>query len=145
MIRGDATTANGNEYQALYDYEAVIKGFPATEEYRRAVERELEIGIKYVFGLKRKWFGLRWSDATDIGEELLVRTQERLPGDELAERAGIELADYYYRTRELRLASEAYEIFLANFPRSRYATAPASGGSTPTSPDSKAPTTTHPG
>jgi len=121
LLRGDAITADGNEYEALYDYEAVIKGYPATEQYRRAIERELEIGIKYVYGLKRKWFGLRWSDATDIGEELLVRTQERLPGDELAERAGIELADYYYRTRELRLASEAYEIFLANFPKSRYA------------------------
>jgi outer membrane protein assembly factor BamD (BamD/ComL family) len=121
LLRGDARVADGNEFKALYDYEAVAKGFPATEEFRRAVERELEIGIKYVYGLNRIWLGFRWADATDIGEELLIRVQERLPGSDVAERAGIELADYYWRTRELKLASDAYEIFLANFPKSRYA------------------------
>ena len=121
LLRADAKVTEGNEYKALYDYEAVIKGFPDSEQYTRAVERELEIAIKYVHGLKRKWLGMRIVSADDVGEELLVRTQERLPGSELAERAGIELADYYYRTRELKLAADAYEIFLANFPRSRYA------------------------
>ncbi len=121
MLRGDARVADGNEYKALYDYEAVIKQFPASEEYRRAVERELEIGIKYVYGLKRIWLGVRASDATDIGEELLVRVQERLPASDLAERAGIELADYYFRARDLKLAADAYEIFLTTFPKSRYA------------------------
>jgi hypothetical protein len=37
LLRGDAITADGNEYEALYDYEAVIKGYPATEQYRRAI------------------------------------------------------------------------------------------------------------
>jgi len=121
LLRGDARVADGNEYKALYDYETVIKQFPAAQEYKRAVERELEIGIKYVYGLKRIWLGVRLSDATDIGEELLARVQERLPGDALAERAGIELADYYYRIRDLKQAADAYEIFLATFPKSRYA------------------------
>ena len=121
LLRGDAKVADGNEYKALYDYEAVIKQFPAAEEYKRAVERELEIGIKYVFGLKRIWLGMRLSDATDIGEELLIRVQERLPGSDLAERACIELGDYYFRTRDLKQAADAYEVFLATFPKSRYA------------------------
>ncbi len=121
LLRGDAKVAGGNEYKALYDYEAVIKGFPAAEEYRRAVERELEIGIKYIYGLKRIWLGVRLSDATDIGEELLIRVQERMPGSDLAERAGIELADYYFRIRDLKQAADAYEIFLTSFPKSRYA------------------------
>jgi outer membrane protein assembly factor BamD (BamD/ComL family) len=121
MLRGDARVADGNEFKALYDYEAVIKQFPASEEYRKAVERELEIGIKYLYGLKRIWLGLRWSDATDYGEELLIRVQERLPGSDLAERACIELADYYFRTRDLKQAADAYDIFLKTFPKSRYA------------------------
>lgn len=121
LLRGDAKTAAGNEYKALYDYEAVIKGFPESEEYNRALERELEIGIKYVYGLKRIWLGVRWSEADDVGEELLVRVAERSPGSKLAERAMIELADYYYRDRDLKLAAESYGIFLANFPKSDYA------------------------
>lgn len=121
LLRGDAITASGNEYKALYDYEAVAKGFPESEEFNRALERELEIGIKYVYGLRRIWLGVRWSDASDIGEELLARVAERSPGSKLAERAIIELADYYYRTRELKLAADTYGIFLANFPKSEYA------------------------
>lgn len=121
LLRADAKTASGNEYKALYDYEhGVIERFPATPEYVTALERELEIAIRYVNGLRYKWLGMRIFDASDIGEELLIRIQERLPGSRLAERAGIELADHYYRTHELRLAGEAYELFLRNYPTSTH-------------------------
>jgi hypothetical protein len=121
LLRGDAILASSDEYKALYDYETVIKDFPGSPEYARAVERELEIGIRYLGGLRRKFWGMRIAGATDIGEELLVRVQERLPGSPLAERAGIELADYYYRIRDLGAASEAYEVFIVNHPRSEHA------------------------
>lgn len=120
LLRGDATTAAGNEYKALYDYERVINHFAATEQFVTALERELDIGVRYVNGLKYRWLGVRIWDASDIGEELLIRVQERLPNSRLAERAGIELADYYYRTHDLELAGEAYELFLVNYPNSAY-------------------------
>lgn len=120
LLRGDATTANGDEFAALYDYEALIRQFPASPEFVKAIERELEIATAYVRGMNRKWLGIRWVDGTETGVELLIRVQERLPGSRLAEQAGIELADFYYRTRELSLASEAYDLFLKNYPNSKY-------------------------
>lgn len=120
LIRGDAKTARGDEYEALYDYEEIIKGFPGTEQFATAVEREMDIGMRYLNGLKRKFLGLRVDNATGLGEELLPRVQERMPGSRLAERACIELADFYYRTRDLRMAAEAYDIFLKNYPTSQY-------------------------
>lgn len=122
LLRGDALTALGDEYNALYDYERIIKEFTGTESFATAVERELNIGVNYVNGLERKFFGLRILNAEDIGEELLIRVQERMPGSRIAERAGIELADYYYRTRQLKLAAEAYDLFTQLYPRSQYAT-----------------------
>lgn len=120
LLRGDAITAGGNEYAALYDYETVIRSYSATPEYVTAVERELDIAVRYVSGLKRKFLGMRFVTAYDEGEELLIRVQERLPGSRLAERAGIELADHYYRQRDLILAADAYELFLQNYPNSAY-------------------------
>lgn len=120
LLRGDSLTATGYEYKALYDYEAVIKRFPASEEFVTALERELEIAVRYVNGLKYKWLGLRVWDASDIGEELLIVIQERLPNSRLAERAGIELAEYYYRNHDLEMADVAYEMFLLNYPSSAY-------------------------
>ncbi len=120
LIRADALTAEGDEYEALYDYERVIKEFPATPSFITAVERELDIGVRYCAGLRRKLLGVRVLDATDIGEELLIRVQERMPSSRLAERAGIELADYYYRERNLDLAVDAYDLFIQNYPKSQY-------------------------
>lgn len=121
VLRGDALTALGKEWDALYDYERVIKEFAATDQYVLAVERELDIGVRYVNGLKRRFLGVRVLPNEDSGEELLIRVQERMPGSRLAERAGIELADYYYNTRQLELASQAYELFVENYPNSQYA------------------------
>jgi outer membrane protein assembly factor BamD (BamD/ComL family) len=121
LRRGDAKVALADEFQALYDYERIVRFFPASEQFVLAIEREIEIAIRYLNGLRTKgWFGLRYESAIDVGEELLIRAQERMPGSQLAERAGIELADYYYKIRDLRMAGEAYDIFLRNFPRSEY-------------------------
>ena len=78
LLRGDAILAMGNEYKALYDYETVIKDFPASPEFVQAVERELDIGTRYLRGLRRKVFGLRIESAASVGEELLVRVGRNL-------------------------------------------------------------------
>lgn len=120
LLRGDAISADGDEYQALYDYEQVIKAYPGSPEFVIAVEREVEIGNRYLHGLDRKWLGMRIANAEDVGVELMVRAQERMPGSRLGERASIELADYFYRERELSSASDAYELFEKNYPTSQY-------------------------
>jgi hypothetical protein len=120
QIRGDALTAQGDEYDALYEYERCIKEYPGSESFVVSVERELDIGARYINGYKRTFMGMRILNAEDIGEELLIRVQERLPGSRLGERAGIELADYYYKNRDLALAAEAYDLFLKNYPNSQY-------------------------
>ncbi len=120
-MRGDALVALGQEWDALYDYERVIKQYAGSDQYVVAVERELDIGVRYLNGLRRKFLGVRLLPNEEVGEELLIRVQERLPGSRLAERAGIELADYYYNTRQLELAALAYELFVDNYPNSQYA------------------------
>lgn len=120
LLLGDAKSAVGFEYRALFQYEEIINRFASSPEYRTAVERELEIAIDYVRGKKRRifWGLLRIGSADKLGAELLIRVQERLPRSDLAERAGIELADYYFRARDMEAAAEAYELFMINFPES---------------------------
>lgn len=121
LRRGDARTALGDEFEALYDYERIARYFAASDQFVLALERELEISTRYLAGLRVKaWFGIRYESGIDVAEELMIRIQERMPGSQLAERAAIELADYYYRIRDLQMAGEAYDIFLRNFPRSEY-------------------------
>ncbi len=118
MIKGDALVALGDEYESLYEYEYLVRKFPSSEVFPLALQREYEVAVKYAHGLYRKAFGLRIIDASDEAEELFIRIQERLPGSNLAEKCGLELAGLYFRQRRMGLAASAYAIFVERYPRS---------------------------
>jgi outer membrane protein assembly factor BamD (BamD/ComL family) len=119
LIKGDAYLEDGDEYKALFEYEEIARGFPSSPVFVTALEREFEIAKAYANGLRRKLLGtFRIVSTQDEAQELLIRIQERLPGSRLAEQAGMELADFYFRIRDLRMAAEAYDLFVENYPRS---------------------------
>ncbi len=120
LIKGDSLLAMDNEWQALFAYEELARRYATTSVFVPALEREYEIARAYAYGLRRKFFGtFRLIDAGDDAQEILIRIQERLPGSELAEKAGMELADFYFRIRDMPLAADAYDLFVQNYPRSR--------------------------
>lgn len=120
LVHGDALMAEGDEYKAAFSYEELIRRYPMSEFFVPALEREFQIAVAYANGLKRRFFGtFRIIDATPEAQEILIRIQERLPGSSLAERAGMELADFYFRIRDMSLAAEAYDVFIQNYPRSK--------------------------
>ena len=122
LIRGDALRQQSSYYDALFDYEYIARVFTGSEVFVTALERELEIAKLFAGGTKRKVLGMRIFSAADEAEELLIRIQERMPGSRLAEEAGIELADFYFRRRQMDLAVDMYSIFIENFPDSTQTT-----------------------
>jgi outer membrane protein assembly factor BamD (BamD/ComL family) len=120
LVRADALVAQNEEYKALFDYEYVVRAFPGSEAFVTALQRELDIARLYATGKRRKLWGIRMADASDEAEELFIRVQERLPGSRLAEEAGLELGDFYFRRRNMPLAAEAYALFIENYPRSAW-------------------------
>lgn len=121
LLKADAIAAQGDYYRSLKDYELVIGLYPGTEQYRTAIEREYDIAKLFVGGLHRmgRWIPLRLYAADDTGVELLIRVQERLPGSALGEKASIDIGDYYFDKGDMEMASEAYDLFLLNYPTSR--------------------------
>lgn len=117
-LHGLARVENGREYKALFDLEAIIQDYPDSPYFLKAVELEYQIGLDYINGKKRRFLGMRIENARPTGEELIIRTQERVPGSALAEEAAMTLADHYYKRRELKLAADMYSIFRQNFPES---------------------------
>ncbi len=118
LLRGDSLKVQKNYYQALFDYETVARAYPASETFVIACQRELEIATLYATGTKRKFLGLPIMSGGDVAQEALIRVQERLPGSQLAERAAMQLADYYFDQRKMKLAVKMYSIFLENHPNS---------------------------
>lgn len=120
LLRGDAQCVRGRYYEALYDYEYVIRNYPASDEYRTALEREFEIARIFTGGLNRHFLGFRLLPADGEGEELYIRLQERAPGSDLGEKASLALSDYYFDQGQMDLAAEAYDLFLENYPQSEH-------------------------
>jgi TolA-binding protein len=118
LLRGDALLAQGEEYKALFDYEFVARSYTGSEAFITACRRELDIAERYAAGLHRKFFGLRIVPTDDEAEEIFIRVQERLPGSRMGEEAGMALADFYFERRSMRMAAEAYQLFIENYPRS---------------------------
>ena len=120
LTRADAKMALKEEYDALFDLEDIARRYAYTASFIPALERELDIAKMYAGGLKRKFWGtFRWVNTDDDAQEILIRIQERLPGSALAEKAGMELADFYYDRRDMSLAADAYDLYVQNYPRSR--------------------------
>jgi outer membrane protein assembly factor BamD (BamD/ComL family) len=118
-LRGNAQLAMDEEYDALYDYERLVREYPGSEFFASALERELDVAKLYLNGRRKPGiFGWRLDSGVPIAEEIVVRIAERLPGSKLAERALLELADHYARARDLRMAVETYDVFIRLFPRS---------------------------
>lgn len=117
-LHGLARYNDDREYKALFDLEAIIQDYPDSPYFLKAVELEYQIGLDYIGGKKRRFLGMRIENARPTGEELIIRTQERVPGSALAEEAAMTLADHYYKRRELKLAAEMYSIFRQNYPQS---------------------------
>jgi outer membrane protein assembly factor BamD (BamD/ComL family) len=117
LLKGDCLMAKRREFKALLVYEPLIARFPASESFVTAIERELMIAQAYSDGLQRRVMGFRTGKTRTIAEELMIRAQERMPGSVVAERAAIMLGDHYYKTRQMELAAEAYDLYLLNFPR----------------------------
>ena len=118
LLRGDCLLAMDREWHALFDYETnIAQRFSESEVFPIALERQFDIARLYLRGLKRRLLGFRLEDASDDAVEALLRIQERLPRSELAERAAIEVMDYYYRTGQLKLATTMSDIYLTNYPR----------------------------
>jgi outer membrane protein assembly factor BamD (BamD/ComL family) len=118
LLRGTALVGRDQEFKALFDFEHVAQNYPHSEAFPVALERELEVGNRYLQGLRRRQFGFRIESAVDVAEEIIVRINERLPGSRLAEKGLLDLADYYYRERDLKMAATAYECFVLLFPAS---------------------------
>ena len=120
LVSGDAKVLTKHYYKALFDYEFMIRSYPGSDQFHLALEREFEVAKIFAAGTKRIWLGMRILSASGEAEEMYIRIQERAPGSLIGEKASLELGDYYFNHAEMHSAAEAYQLFLENYPRSRF-------------------------
>lgn len=120
FLLAEVERAQGNYHKAFEQYEAVLDQYPGTREWSLALGREYRIAEEYLEGRRRKFLGLPIIDATPDAVEILLRIHERNPESELAQRALLRLADYYFYTHAWLDAEATYQVLLEGYPRGRH-------------------------
>jgi outer membrane protein assembly factor BamD (BamD/ComL family) len=112
-----AQSGLGDQIKAFYYLDELLDQYPESPLFYTALNRQYDIADKYLNGAKRRvlFFNI---GAQDEAVEMLFRIQQRSPGSELAEKALLRTADYYYADSQFDLAADAYGAYLRSFSRS---------------------------
>ena len=118
MLIARALYQYGNRIKAYYYLDELMDEYPASQYFYPALELQYTIADKYLDGYKRRFFGLPAFGAQDEAIEMLYRIQNRSPGSQLAEKALLRTANFYYNNRDYDFAADTYAAYLRTYPRS---------------------------
>lgn len=107
-------------YQSFLLYEEMLDGWGASPMFEPALGQQLEIARRFLAGEKRKVWGFLPASARTEGLEILDRVVERWPGSELAAKALMMQADFYYEKSRFVEAQMTYQIVVEHYAKSAY-------------------------
>lgn len=117
FVAANALIEDGRRTKAFFYLDELLDLHRGSDLYYRAAERQYDIADSYLRGEHDRMLFLRQSSDSDA-LEMLFRIQGRVPGSELAERALLRTADYYFEDEQYDFAEDAYTVFVERFPRS---------------------------
>jgi len=93
--------------------------FPKTERLNDVINRELEIGFKFINGAKRSLWGLYIIPSYDLGVKIVRETLKNYPYTEHSEEYHFKLAGHLFSGEYYDEALSEYEGFLKVYPKSK--------------------------
>lgn len=119
LLAGQAQLEAGMYWQAYEWFEQELDEFPGGQFLERALMREMEVADAFLAGKKRiMWNGMIRLPAEDEGLKILHRVADHAPGTEIAEKALLRIGQHKYTNGKWAEAAEAYDNYLALFPKS---------------------------
>lgn len=112
-----AQSGLGDRIKAFYYLDELLDNYPESQLFYSALSKQYDIADRYLNGYKRRVLFFKLG-VEDEAVEMLFRVQARSPGSELAEKALLRTADYYYADSQFDLAADAYASYLRGYPRS---------------------------
>jgi len=103
---------------SFYYLDEVMDEYPESRLFYPALRKQYQIADEFLAGRKRPFLGMKILPAEDEAVEMLYRIQQRSPGSDLAEKALLRTADYYYNSAQFDYAADAYAAFVRGYPRS---------------------------
>ena len=113
--------STGNESKAFDAYQTLITQYPDTQDFEKAVGRQVVIANEYLGGKRISFLGLPIVPGTDRAEEMFASIVKNAPFSKNAPIAQFNLGVTYERQGKLKEASNAYQAVLDRYPNSAIA------------------------
>ena len=99
-------------------FQKFLLEFPKTERLNDVINRELEIGFKFINGAKRSLWGLYIIPSYDLGVKIVRETLKNYPYTEHSEKYHFKLAGHLFGFEYYDEARTEYEGFVKVYPKS---------------------------
>jgi outer membrane protein assembly factor BamD len=113
--------STGNPSKAFDAYQTLITQYPDTQDFEKAVGRQVVIANEYLAGKKLTFLWLPIVPGTDRAEEMFASIIKNSPFSKNAPIAQFNLGVTYERQGKLKEASSAYQAVLDRYPNSAIA------------------------
>lgn len=118
FLLAEADYQSDERITAFYQLDELLEYYRDSRYFYPALEKQYQIADEYLSGYKDKWLGMRILSREGEAIEMLFRIQQTSPGSQLAEKALLRTADYYYADLQYDLAADAYGMYVKSYPRS---------------------------
>jgi outer membrane protein assembly factor BamD (BamD/ComL family) len=120
LLEARAEKGLRNYYDAYQVLDRLISDFRATEAADDGVVELFNIAEVYLSGVRRKLWGMRLLDASELALDILDRITAEFAGTRLAELALKTKADYFFQRGDFPLAELELARLLQEYPESQY-------------------------
>ncbi|MFM8364351.1 MAG: outer membrane protein assembly factor BamD [Verrucomicrobiota bacterium] len=111
----------GRSSKAFDAYQKLVTQYPDTDDFEKAVARQVVIANEYLGGKKLVFLGLPILPGTDRAEEMFASIVKNAPFSKNAPIAQFNLGVTYERQGKLKEAASAYQTVLDRYPNSSIA------------------------
>lgn len=108
--------AVGYHYKAFLEYQNLISKHPNTAQYEAVLERQFEIGNKFLNGERHKVFGMKIFPGLEKATEVYEHVLKNAPYSKFGPKAQFQIGQVYEKQKEYLSAVHAYEKLLERYP-----------------------------
>jgi len=106
----------GYHYKAFQEYQNLITKHPNSQYFETALQRQFEIGNRFLAGERHKVFGLKIFPSLDKAIEIFEQVVKNAPYSKFGPLAQFQLGQAYEKQKEYQTAVRAYEKLIERYP-----------------------------
>jgi outer membrane assembly lipoprotein YfiO len=115
-LRAEALFEGKDYYHAFFQYEDMLTQYAGSPHYHDALLKEIQVAEIFFGPARRKVLGMPLLSGDTEAVEILRKVYEHQPAGDLADKAVVRIAGYYWDQRQWQSAEDYYDRYCREYP-----------------------------